>query len=1780
MASHISAVNISYECLGGDTYLITVNLFRDCQELNPLPASLNVFINSSCNSPGYTAFPQISLSDVSQLCPDELPNSKCNGGNLPGTQLGVYQVEMELEPCSDWSIVVSEQNRDNATLNLVDPASYSIHVEAGLDNSGGICNSSPQLSTLNLPYTCVGTPLYYNLGFSDPDGDSLSYALVPAQASVTPNAPFDLNYLPAYSGAEPIPGMTIDPLTGQIEVTPATIGKFNTVVEVSEYRNGNLIGQVAYDFLFLVNVCAIPPPEPVPGSIAHVSGGAYPLDDNTVGVCAGDDFCFEIDFASTVSSINVEPFSNIAELIPGATETVSGTNPATITFCGTLPPDFAGGSFLVTAFDDACPVYGQAYYAIDFAIRQPLQASNDTVICFGESAQLSAINDTVYTWHTLPGNGSPPAGEISCNPCSNPEVTPDTTTTYIVTGQYVSSTCPNTDTVVVDIPLSADFTTADESCTGSDGVIQIDILTGSGNYDVVWSDIGSGSLLRDDLTAGSYSVTITDNVYGCSRTETFDLIQWDPPTANAGSDFEVCGLSANLEAIPSYGNPLWTGSAGVSFSDNTAPQSEVSVPSEGTYPLVWTEDAGIGCLETDTVLVTFYAQPTAAILAEDSVCGLGVQLESAASVGTPQWLSDGNLDIDDPAASLTTASAANFGLHPAILEIQNGLCTDRDTLEILFIEQPVSDAGAAIEVCGLTGALAASDGVGNGVWSLPPELSSPSDLSNETLDVEASTYGLYEVIRVLTNQGYCLSSDTTTIRFTEQPQANLGSDISVCDSTATVSFTLPAGSLSWELSGGLQPVSTVASPQDFSGSYGSHQAIIHADNGYGCTDTDTLELNFVVQPSLDPVLADTICGLSYVLDAETVAEVHYWLPPPNTTFSDVDDPSAEVTVNSEGQYYFPWVAANGNSCRDTVLVPVLFYEQPVADAGDDIVYCGLTTQLNASLSAGNFLWTDLPGLTFANATSPGSGLSADWYGTYTITAHESNGICTDSDEVSVSFISTPEIQNPQWECTGTDAEFVLSFGVSLGDTANYAIQGLNGTLSDYVFTSEALPSNTPVEVILEDFGYCGGDTLSGTQFCPVLTDAGQMNPDTIRLCGNDWVDLENASNPSLDGNDTLLYAFHDGAPTTLGTVFEWSDEPSFAFEAGLTYDATYYISAVAGNATELGVDLDDPLLSVAAGTPVEFYQPPQSEIGGDFTVCPYDTVWIPVDMEGAMPQELTYEMGGTTYSQWIDSDGFEIAATDSGDVNLIATHSEFCTGNVLGSARIDYYAIPSAGIATDAEICEGDTAAIAISFSGAAPFEAVLTQNGNAIETINTMSDSLEFSTTSGGDFMLIEISDQNCVNPDFLDAHLTVNPLPEVDAGPNQDLCDGDTVLIGAPAMPGQTYAWSNPGGLLTTDEAQVYYAAEINSPFPQSAQLTLSAGLNGCFESDSITLTTYPTPVPQIVGDSTVCSGDSLSLIGFGGENYAWQPASYFGHPNQIQSLFAAPADTEVQLTVISEAGCTAMLQRNIEVLPTPDSLFAVSQTQGCAPFTLSLNAFSDNPGDHYQWTVSGHSGLPDAAYIETELREPGLYDIVLEVTAANGCKASMSWPENIEATSTFAAFTSFPEKPDITNPELYFRNQSPFGVSSSWTFDTLNTAQGRDARYTFPPYVDGEYEVCLTVTDSNSCEAVTCKTIKIRGKRFVYVPSAFTPNGDGLNDLFYPVLTHVDVAEYHFWITNSRGLVVFDSRDPQDKWNGTINGSTFYGENRIFNWFLVVKPNFNVETQYLEGSVTLIR
>ena len=113
-ASHVAGVDITYQCLGNDSFLITVNIFRDCSGVGWSAPSINIQLTSTCGQTFNATLNTINTTgpngqpvgiNISQLCPNAINLSSCNGGSLPGMQLYQYQAIVVLSPpCNTWTI--------------------------------------------------------------------------------------------------------------------------------------------------------------------------------------------------------------------------------------------------------------------------------------------------------------------------------------------------------------------------------------------------------------------------------------------------------------------------------------------------------------------------------------------------------------------------------------------------------------------------------------------------------------------------------------------------------------------------------------------------------------------------------------------------------------------------------------------------------------------------------------------------------------------------------------------------------------------------------------------------------------------------------------------------------------------------------------------------------------------------------------------------------------------------------------------------------------------------------------------------------------------------------------------------------------------------------------------------------------------------------------------------------------------------------------------------------------------------------------------------------------------------------------------------------------------------------------------------------------------------------------------------------------------------------------------------------------------------------------------
>ena len=379
-----------------------MDVYRDCFGISLSSTQTLSFTSPSGCGPNFTA--SLSLvnaggTEVSQVCPADIPNTNCNvGGTIPGTEVWTYTGTVTFPAaCTDWTYSWNMCCRNAQITNLASPASQDSYMDGVVNTT--VCNSSPQFYSIPTPYICAGQPFCYSLGTADPDNDSLAFTLVNPQDGPAP--PTNIPYTIPHTVNEPLTSTvpwTFNPASGEFCFTPdiAQIGVVK--IQVDEYRNGVLIGTSYRELQIIVQACSNQQPNFNSPPVTNVTGGVL-VDSTVIEVCPGDNMTFTV-LASDPNVDNITMNSNILAL-PGATWTTSCVcSPVTGTFDWTPTVADIGTYFLsINIQDDGCPILGTQYLNVTIIVLDGTTAGPDQYYCSaGGPIQLNATGGSVFTW--------------------------------------------------------------------------------------------------------------------------------------------------------------------------------------------------------------------------------------------------------------------------------------------------------------------------------------------------------------------------------------------------------------------------------------------------------------------------------------------------------------------------------------------------------------------------------------------------------------------------------------------------------------------------------------------------------------------------------------------------------------------------------------------------------------------------------------------------------------------------------------------------------------------------------------------------------------------------------------------------------------------------------------------------------------------------------------------------------------------------------------------------------------------------------------------------------------------------------------------------------------------------------------------------------------------------------------------------------------------------------------------------------------------------------------
>lgn len=886
-----------------------------------------------------------------------------------------------------------------------------------------------------------------------------------------------------------------------------------------------------------------------------------------------------------------------------------------------------------------------------------------------------------------------------------------------------------------------------------------------------------------------------------------------------------------------------------------------------------------------------------------------------------------------------------------------------------------------------------------------------------------------------------------------------------------------------------------------------------------------IEVNICPQTTADPDL--TIClGDQATLNTTTTLlgsnpYTYSWSP---STF--VTNPNSQSTSASpDATTTYTVTTTDRYSCQGTSDMTVTV-NPAGGEAGPDVTLCsGGSVQLNATGGA-TYLWSPATGLSATNIPNPTASPLVTT--AYFVTITSAAG-CPYTDFLTVTVSPNAPIN------AGTDAAVCAGTSTTLNATggSTYVWTPTTGLSDPNIANPVATPAATTTYTVngTDANGCTGTDAV-------IIT----VNPNPNANSGTD-ADVCDGLSTTLNGSGGVSYAWTPATGLSATNI----NNPIATPAATTTYTLTV---TDANNCT----DTDDVIVTV---NPL-----PPADAGPDVPVCTGSSVTLQAS-------------GGTQYS-WsptTDLSNPNIAApvcTPSAAITYTVTVTD--NNGCIATDDIDVTVnpLPIADAGTDASICQNSSTTlngaggVSYLWSPATGLDDASLQNPSASPQVTTT--------------YTVTVTDANsCSSTD--DVVVTVIPAEPVNAGNDASACLGDPVSLTATGN-GVSFSWSPATGL---DNANI--ATPIATPTATTQYTVTMTDANNCTSTDVVIVTINPIPVAAFSATS-VCKDEptvftNQSTVSSGTiASYIWD----FGDLNT--SVAASPSNTyategsySVVLTVVSDQGCINSITQNITVYPLPVVNFEAVPTDGCIPLDVQFNDLStiaSGTNVSWLWNIEGVGTVNEQNTAQT-FSNAGLYDVTLTVTSDEGCITTLTQSNFITVhPNPIAQFVAIPDRTEILYPEISFTDLSSGAPTEwNWDFGTGDVSTVESPIYSFPD--TGTFTVLLEVLNQYGCPDTISQTIVITPSFTIYVPNAFTPDGDGVNDIFLP--KGIGWRDYELRIFSRSGNQVFTTFDPLEGWDGSVRNAGRVTISDVYVWRIYVRDKNNRKQDY-KGTVTLVK
>ena len=454
-----------------------------------------------------------------------------------------------------------------------------------------------------------------------------------------------------------------------------------------------------------------------------------------------------------------------------------------------------------------------------------------------------------------------------------------------------------------------------------------------------------------------------------------------------------------------------------------------------------------------------------------------------------------------------------------------------------------------------------------------------------------------------------------------------------------------------------------------------------------------------------------------------------------------------------------------------------------------------------------------------------------------------------------------------------------------------------------------------------------------------------------------------------------------------------------------------------------------------------------------------------------------------------------------------------------------------------------------------------------------------------GASNVSLTISQYGCTDTFLGNGNVLTVIKPTAEIAPVNQYCMGYQIDFENNSTNSNAWFWDFGVTNILSDTSNLFEPTYI---YPDSGiyNITLIVYNQGiCSDTTNLNFWVFPLLNPMIEGAGDQCLTDNNFDFEAAGAytldaTFNWD----FGNTASVaqtstqnpQDIVYSQLGSYPVVLTMSQYGCTKSIIDSVGLFPSPIAKFGLDGGFGCSPvFTQFFDSSFAATPYLYNWNLGDNNSIntqnPSYSY-----ENPGTYTVTLTIITTTGCvdTSTFVYPNAVNVFPyPIAGLIADPKSASIFNPVISFTDSAKLNVSCALRISDGTYIENCDYMHTFKD--TGYFKVTQIVKNELNCVDSVSLTVYIFPEFRLFIPDAFSPNSDGLNDIFKP--SSIGVKEYNFEIYNRWGEQIFISNGTEDGWDGNYKGNKSPQGAYVY---LLKVVDINGNSRTYNGKVVLIR